>query len=456
MKELEKLFAQKLTENGDNAYNTTGSTLTDILFMSQYYRNHLNKVPMIADEPRALTFAMFIRDPRYGLGERDLGRELLRQIMNNVYFILSSHIDDEEKLVEKADALDELINKIIQCGRYDDLLYMEDILAFQRLLEDAENGNELAKKWLPRLTSGKKSREQALAIINLFGISERQYRKICKVETTESKLCEHKEHEIEYEKVPSLALLKYWQAFNRKDSARFNRYLMDVKSGKKKMNTSVTNCYDVYKQYDNRNTECDLLFNQLPKVNLGSILPIVDHSGSMFDNFDSAGKAMAIGHYVAKNSTYMNNHIITFSSSPELLKLGNNYDEDMEILDSYDDCSNTDFGKVMNLLSGLKEDFPDYLLVLSDMQFDIGSNQSKAECMRIFKEKGAKTKIIWWNLCTRSKTSPELEQDNYGNIFLSGYNPMLLSLLEVGFNQNQYLNKLLDEYEAKINKGENK
>ena len=44
------------------------------------------------------------------------------------------------------------------------------------------------------------------------------------------------------------------------------------------------------------------------------------------------------------------------------------------------DCSNTDFGKVMELLKGLKK-YPEYLIVLSDMEFDCGSNQSKEETM---------------------------------------------------------------------------
>ena len=38
-----------------------------------------------------------------------------------------------------------------------------------------------------------------------------------------------------------------------------------------------------------------------------------------------------------------------------------------------------------------------------------------------------------------------------GNIFISGYNPMLLKYLESGFNGEQFLNKLLEEYSKKVN-----
>ena len=111
------------------------------------------------------------------------------------------------------------------------------------------------------------------------------------------------------------------------------------------------------------------------------------------------------------------------------------------------DCSNTDFGKVMQLLKGLKK-FPEYLIVMSDMEFDVGSNQSKEETMRIFKEAGADTKIIWWNFNDRNKTVPEF--DEYENIFLSGYNLQILKLLENKFDMTTYIDKILKEYKEKV------
>jgi hypothetical protein len=111
------------------------------------------------------------------------------------------------------------------------------------------------------------------------------------------------------------------------------------------------------------------------------------------------------------------------------------------------DCSNTDFGAVMDLLQGM-ETAPDYFVVLSDMQFDNGSNQSKRETMRLFKERGFKTKIIWWNFSADNKTAPEL--DEYGNIFLSGYSPYLLKYLESGFDGKKFLDNLLKNYEKQL------
>ena len=184
----------------------------------------------------------------------------------------------------------------------------------------------------------------------------------------------------------------------------------------------------------------------------------MDTSGSMVDINDSFGKALSIGHYLAKCSTYCPNKVVSFSSRPQLITLGTPvcsrrlwaFDNETstygkEIASMYTgDCSNTDFGAVMRLLSQLDGDMPEYLIVLSDMEFDAGSRTSKAATMYLFKSKGYNTKIVWWNLNSRNTTAPEM--DNHGNVFISGYNPMLLKFLKAGFNAKQFLYTLLGEY----------
>ena len=65
-------------------------------------------------------------------------------------------------------------------------------------------------------------------------------------------------------------------------------------------------------------------------------------------------------------------------------------------------------------------------------------------------EKGYTTKIVWWNFNSRNTTIPEM--DEMGNIYLSGYSPMLLKYLEVGFDGEAFLNKLLKEYKKALTK----
>lgn len=454
MSNLKEIFEnennKKLTENGDNAFKSTTNHLIDLLFMSEYFGKHLDEVTLGNSEKEKL-FAMFMRDPRFGLGRRDLGRKLM----------LLAECDNAE---------------IVKAGRFDDLWAMYGPLAyvlvhgplahvFDYLRSEIEQGNELAKKWMPRYSS--KNLMLAREIARLWGMNKQQYGKFIKASTTESKLSQHKEKDIIFEHVPSLAMLKYFKAFSTKPETaeRFHMYLESVKKGESKLNVSTTNVYDIYK---NRNKiDPDLFFSQLEKVQ-GNWLPIVDTSGSMQDSNDSLGKALSIGHYLGKCSTYMPDYVVSFSSRPQLIKLGDfssnswemgcflrkttnpNSQYNKEIASMITgDCSNTNFAAVMDLLRGLdKENTPEYLVVLSDMEFDHGSSMSKERTMEYFKSIGAKTKIIWWNFNSRATTCPET--DSYGNIFISGYNPMLLKFLETGFNAEAFLNKLLDEYKKAI------
>lgn len=441
---LEEIFSAKLTENGDLAFTkVSDNKMLNILFMTEYYQQHLQEVPYLDNSELSQLFSMFIRDPRYGLGRRDLGRRLMS--MTGV-----------------------AIDNIIKAGRVDDLFFIEydSVEAWDATLEylktEIEKGNELVKKWMPRYSS--KHLELARFIAKYYGMNKQQYGHFIKCNTTENKLSRHNFDEIEFEHVPSLAMIKYAHAFATKPetSARYAKYLQDVREGKKDLKVSTTTVYDIYK--NRTKIDADLFFSKIEKIS-GSWIPIVDSSGSMQNGNDSYGKAMAIGHYLAKCSTYAPNKVISFSSEPQLINLGDtprrrhywgmqeepegNSIYEKEIASMYTgDCSNTDFGKVMELLSHLDGNMPEYLVVLSDMEFDYGSSMSKEATMRLFQQKGYTTKIVWWNLNAYHTTAPEM--DNKGNIFLSGYNPMLLKFLEAGFDGNKFLYKLLKEYSKNI------
>ena len=357
MNALEQLFAEKRTENGDKSYNTTGNNLLDILFMTAYFEKHLDEVHIGKTDKEKL-FSMFIRDPRFGIGRRDLGRELMR-------------LSD----VQGAD--------VIKAGRYDDLWHNPTNVNLNFLniaLSENSTDKELAKKWLPRLNS--KNRNVAKILCQLWGLTEKQYRKMIKCDTTESKLSQHRTEEIQFEHVPSLAMIKYFDRFKRGEDTkyRFEKYLESVKKGEAKLNISTTNVYDIYKNRDK--IDADLFFDKLEKIEI-SCIPILDTSGSMWDGNDSIGKATSIAHYLAKCSTYCNNQVLSFSSEPRLITIeeqstpkntyggwgsyhnfghGSKYSRELNSMYT-GDCSNTDFGKVMNILKGLKE-FPEYLIVL--------------------------------------------------------------------------------------------
>lgn len=441
MNKLEEIKAQKTTENGDISYSSTGNHLLDLFFMISYFEKHLDRVSIGTDEKSKL-FSCFIRDPRFGLGRRDLGRELMKK----------SGISPE---------------LAVQAGRFDDLLYIATDEALSFWKKEIEKGNTLAKKWAPRLT-GKNSRE-AKVLADMWKLSQKEYRKFIKTEdTVEYKLsysefkkeeetpldklfeskgeCVHPLAEtINFEQVPSLAMIKYYNTFLNRDDLKdnFRAYLESVKKGEKKLNISTTNVYDIYRNRDV--IDADIFFDKFEKISISAV-PVVDTSGSMLYE-DAMGKALSIGHYLGKCSTYCPDQVVCFSSRPHLMKIkGNNYCEEIDSLYT-GDYTNTDLGKVMELFEEL-ETQPDYIIILTDMEFDEGSSMSKNRLAKLWKKKGYTTKIVWWNFNNRNKTVPEIDKN--GNIFISGYSPMMLKYLETGFDANKFLDKLLEEYRGHV------
>lgn len=440
MDELQKLNHAILTENGDKAFDSIGHPMLDLLFMSSYYEKHLEEV-CFSDSPKEKLFAMFMRDPRHGLGRRDLGRKLMEQ----------------SKLSP---------SQVVLAGRYDDLLFTNIENGADFWFSEIKKGQVLAKKWAPRLTG--KYRNYAKYLCSVWGISEKEYRSLIRCEdTVEYKLSyaeKDKENGLEslwdtnktshplvntidFSQVPSLAMIKYYNRFlNGEDTKeRFQAYLEEVKNGNQELKVSTTTVYDLYQNKDK--IDADLFFSQLEKISV-SCLPIIDSSASMLDIYDSFGKALSIGHYLAHCSTYAKGWALTFSREPRLLQVkGDSYREQIQSLIT-GEAENTDLGQVMKFLQKQNGKVPDYLVVLSDMQFDEGSNDEKEALMTSWKAQGIHTKIVWWNFGVKAKMTPET--DEYGNIFLSGYSPMLLKYLEAGFNGKAFLDRLLVEYSKKI------
>ena len=455
MNALERIMYEKTTENGDRAYKSTGNNLVDLFFMTPYFEKNLDEV-RIGESDKEKLFSMFIRDPRFGLGRRDLGRRLME--------------------LSKVDS-----GNIVKAGRYDDLWHIPTEKNVDYLYNEVKNGNELAKKWLPRLTG--KDRVFAKALCKMWNMTQQEYRKFIKCDsTTEYKLsyAEQEEgtplndlfkkgnykhplvDEIDFEKVPSLAMSKYLHTFSTREDIkdRFNKYIEDVKEEKAKLNVKTTNVYDGMKvatrgeSNELEDLARDVVANKIVDnamldVEMNAIT-ILDTSGSMGWRAEKGSlleRACSIAYAIASKSTYAKNQIISFSSNPHLMTIkGNTMKEKYDSMYT-GDCSNTDFGKVMKLLQKLKS-YPEYLVVISDMEFDWGSCQSKEETMKIFKEYGAETRIIWWNLNDRNKTVPEF--DEYGNIFISGYNMQILKLLENNFDMSSYIDKILEKYKKDI------
>lgn len=453
---LDELFDDRTeTLNGDVAFVNVGNLLVDILFKTEYLRNHLDELPVIEPTVRNQIFSMMIRDPRYGFGQKNVGRSLM----------VSTGVSLDEMLI---------------AGRGDDLLELLDdstreheVAAY--LYEEASAGNHLVLKWLPRLPkhnkeldpytgeiikkkfteSQMKTLQRAKKLMKAWNMNRQQYSHFIKTETVEKKLTEKRYDDIIFDHVPSLASVRYSNLFKRLEETkqRYSEYLDGVKSGDRKLHASVTTVYDIYKQARKDNKfDADAFLNQLETIS-GSFLCICDVSSSMLNN-DALGKALSITYYLSMCSTYCNGQFVTFSLRPQLVSItGNTFREKMCNISRADWDMNTDLSKVMEMLKGLQAtggDFPQWLVIISDMNFDKGSNKSMKELMKIWHRKGWPTKIIWWNVSAINAVCPEKVDD--GNIFMSGYSPMLLKYLQAGFDAYKFLESLINGYAAKISK----
>lgn len=460
MTELNRIFGaaeapDTFTENGDVAFKNLSNRLLDILFKSEYLRHHLNEV-VIGTSDKEKLFAMFIRDARNGLGQREVGRELMKQAETE-------------------------FSDVLTAGRGDDLwaMYASDKEKFSAVCdfvysEIVNRGElcELLKKWCPRFPTKNKVKNEgtvtkaeklteaqekkavlARRIARQWKFNKQQYSKFIKTETVEHQLSDHREDDIIFEHVPSLAAIKYAPTFSRnpKTKDRYTQYLLDVCNGNAKVNMAVTTVYDIYRNRIKDGFDADLWYDKLPKIS-GSFLPIIDVSGSMYNRYDAIGKALSVGYYLSDCSTYCNRQFVTFSEIPQLVQLAPKETGFTRTLEQIKDANwgaNTDFAEVLDLLHNMQS-YPDYIVVLTDMQFDQGTYRSKVSLQDLWRENNVNTKIIWWNFATSNACAPET--DEMGNIFMSGYSPVLLQYLESGFDGEQFLDKLLAVYAEKVGK----
>lgn len=437
------------TVNGDIAYISTGNRLIDILFQSNWLRTHPEDIIIGASEKERL-FSMFMRDPRYGIGERVVGRHLLQ--------LSGASIED-----------------VYKCGRADDIWRMfertnREREAFDWLYDRIQANDQLVKKWMPRfavrnikLNSETQKYEKspftpnqtlkntvARRFAETYGMNKQQYKKFIKADTTERTLTEKRWDDVRFEHLPALCHMKYTKLFMTRPefSERYKKYVEDVKSGKKKINTSVATVYDIYKNaVHNEEFDADMWYDQLEKISI-SCIPVIDVSGSMQCN-DAIGKAVSLGYYLADCSTYCKDQFVTFSDTPELVNMdGDNFMDKLNRMKRANWNGSTDLGAVADLLLKLNGDMPDWIIIMSDMQFNQGSTCKITNLMDSWRERGIKTKIVWWNLSTIKATTPQMVAG--GSIFMSGLSPMLLKYLAVGFNAEIFLDTLLDEYKKKI------
>ena len=494
------------TENGMLGYQSTNNPYLDFLYKVSSLRT-LNDFELRGEcnsfidevfdthlEKYLLKFILYVRDPRNGLGERRLGRELLKVLFLDIEYCYHREI------------FEWVVKHLYDYGRWDDLVdlfwefyiynYKEQAWSIaqslKRMLEiDLESIKinapvTLLAKWMPSInTSSKQTKEIAKKLYKYFDWIEKQYRqnlsKLRKyLEVTERKMSLQEWNEIDYEKVPSLANLRYKDAFLKHDKERREEYLSKLAKGEAKINSSVNFPHDVVHKYSYRgryglsvhdyDETLERLWKNLKEVpGLKDTLVVRDDSGSMTiyigkTNITSLEVATALGIYCAEHcSDAYKDKIISFSENPKYLDFSDKISlwDKLDYLYEHSEIANTNIRKVFQLIlqtatdNNLKqEELPKQILIISDMEFDEGADfvgNPIEESQREFKKYGYKVpKLIFWNVNSRTNTVP-IKTNELGVYLLSGFSPNVLNILAGGSdNQFEALMKELDKKYPKV------
>ena len=384
---IEDAANKTYTENGAVTLETTGDCCLD-LFATVGALRHVSEEEI----------CLFARDVRGGLGERRAFRVITRWLADYAHTSVAKNISN-----------------IPEYGRYDDLLSLlatsceADVLRFiaaqwKKDMKALESGEpvSLLGKWLPSVNATNADTiAKGKKVAKYLKLRPVEYRKALTALRKRIHILENdlriKEYNFDYAKLPSKAMYKYRAAFLRNDEARYHEFLNKVEKGEAQMHTDSLTPYDIVASVLDNSSRwkpdvkaanakerkaLDVTWKALPDYTCGeNALVVVDGSGSMYGygNPMPAAVALSLGIYFAeRNRGQFQNHFITFSEHPRLVKIkGNDIVDKVMYCESYNECANTNIEAVFRLiLTAAKihqvpqEEMPSRIYIVSDMEFD--------------------------------------------------------------------------------------
>lgn len=424
MDDLEIEISTTLTENGGRALSTTGDKLLNLFAVLGALRSRPTDVidkfdaAFRENADLATKMAFYGRDVRGGLGERAVGRLMLRELA-----------------IINPDVVKANLANIVKFGRYDDLFVLFDTSVETDMIEfvkkylvldkrhmDKYGNVSLLAKWMPSINaSSEHTKALAHRFVKALNTTPREYRKTLSalrkyIDVTEVKMSANKWTDIDYKAVPSNAMSNYGSAFARHDYEGFNRYMDAVKSGDVKINAATLYPYNVIEtMYGNRDV-AEAQWKALPNYVEGdnNFLIMADVSGSMMGRPMATSVGLAI-YFAERNHGAFANKFMTFTDIPRIVDVTGD-----DLFDKY--CSVTDHvGYNTNLEAAFdailstavrnrcpQADLPKALVIISDLEIDYwdgGSLTFTEEMRKRFADAGYEMpKLVYWNVDSRKDT----------------------------------------------------
>ena len=444
-----------LTENGAFAYNTAAQgALLDMFSVAGALRSRSEgeiiakfKDAFAEDALLATKLLFYAGDIRGGLGERRTFQICLNWLAQNHPEIAIKNIMN----VPRFNRWDILIKAYLGTDAEDQMWAVVE----QQLRQDCHNYYEkqpisLLAKWLPSVNASSKTtrRLAKIAFRKLHFLNEKEYRTVIHqlreyLRVVENLMSHGRWEEINYEAVPSKAMLRYRNAYAKRDNERFREYQQKLAKGEAKINASTLYPYDLVEKYTNHayyarikedeivEAQWKALPNYLTKPK--NILVMADVSGSMSGRPMDTSVGLAI-YFAERNQGDYHNLYMTFTNNPHYVQIK----EEATLAQKVHQVMATDVGYNTNLEKAFEtilktavtmnvspENMPEALVVISDMEIDNYMRWYGVdfvdEMKKRFEAEGYQfPKLILWNVEARKDTFLTQSQDV---IMISGHSP---------------------------------
>ena len=470
------------TENGAVTHKTTKSDLLEMFAMGAAMRTRSDEDVILMfrkafkENPvYALKCLFYIRDVRGGQGER----RFFRVVMKDLAKFDTAAARRNLKFVPEFGRWDDLYVFVGTPLEADALQIMKDQLAL-----DVEcKTPSLLAKWLKsENTSSVESRRLGNITREFFGMSHKQYRKTLsilreRINVLERLMSEGRWDEIEFDKIPSKAGMKYKNAFARHDLERAKNENVQTYADFAKDNTKKVNAKALY-PYECVHEALNIMGNQQGWCSRGHHVALDDtqrlmtnkywnnladyFNGATFNGIalvDTSGSmsgtpievAISLGLYCAeKNQGAFANHFISFESNPHWIETSG-----VDFCDKVYRITGTEWGGSTNVEAAMdlilnvakqngcsQDEIPQNLVIISDMEFNYcvtSNNYGRGNVNdTLFEKIAAKYRangyemphVIFWNVNARQANIPMLGNGNVS--FVSGFSPSIFETIMSG------------------------
>ena len=494
------------TENGAISYSTIGTALLDQFGKAGVYRGRtINEVwseqeRLWGEDPvNALKFPFYLRmitrqtnvlgGEKTGAVQRGQGAK--DESFKRLLWIAKYHPEEFYRNLWVLPVVGSWKDLWVLLSMEEDLVALDHKKFFEVMAQGINDPNhkDLVKKYLPRIRSDRKcttvwaKRTNALAkeFANFAGWSFKDYREFKstgKAHEFQTVICQGLYSNINWNTIPGKALLnlvsgKFLEKHNLSDAyikwlqsqpvAKFNGYPFELGRKVRTLgfnSNSLATKITIDKQFDGLIATAKKNGGAIK----GNVLCGLDNSSSMtWVTLDNAGTmpldvCMSLGVYFSElNTGAFHNVVASFDNTSELMTLSGTFSEKINYLRK--NCrgmGGTNFQSLVDLIVDTRkahpemplEDFPETLLVVSDMQFnptrtwrDDGEWASKAvektnyetaiaKLSEVFpKEFVDNFKIVWWYCSNRPTSDFPSTMENAGTYMMSGYDGAIISFL---------------------------